>query len=306
MKPLVFETRELTKKYGSAFALQHLNMTIEEGDIYGFVGENGAGKSTLMKVIGGLVHPTSGEVSLFGQREKQELIHARRQVGFLIETPSLYPHMNAEENLGFYCRIFGIQDKARIGEVLQTVALTDTGSKKTSQYSLGMRQRLGLAIALLNHPKFLVLDEPINGLDPVGIVEMRRILELLAHEQGVTILISSHILGELQLLATKYGFIHQGRLIKEVSAGELLQSAQSMITISTPHPAAAMALLKEKLKLEDISINTAGAIEIPKAAADLEQLMTVLLQQGIPVDGFNLSAPNLEHYYMDLIGGKGQ
>ncbi|WP_438494367.1 ATP-binding cassette domain-containing protein [Paenibacillus sp. IHBB 3054] len=306
MKPLVFETRELTKKYGSAFALQHLNMTIEEGDIYGFVGENGAGKSTLMKVIGGLVHPTSGEVSLFGQREKQELIRARRQVGFLIETPSLYPHMNAEENLGFYCRIFGIQDKARIGEVLQTVALTDAGSKKTSQYSLGMRQRLGLAIALLNHPKFLVLDEPINGLDPVGIVEMRRILELLAHEQGVTILISSHILGELQLLATKYGFIHQGGLIKEVSAGELLQSAQSMITISTPHPAAAMALLKEKLQLEDISINTAGAIEIPKEVADLEQLMTVLLQQGIPVEGFNLSAPNLEHYYMDLIGGKGQ
>lgn len=169
-----------------------------------------------------------------------------------------------------------------------------------------MRQRLGLAIALLNHPKFLVLDEPINGLDPVGIVDMRRILELLAHEQGVTILISSHILGELQLLATKYGFIHQGRLIKEVSAGELLQSAQSMITISTPHQAAAMSLLKEKLQLEDISINTAGAIEIPKAAADLEQLMTVLLQQGIPVEGFNLSAPNLEHYYMDLIGGKGQ
>lgn len=306
MKLPVFEAKGLTKKYSSDYALQDLNMTIQEGDIYGFVGENGAGKSTLMKVIGGLVHPTSGEISLFGQREKREIIRARRQVGFLIETPSLYPHMNADENLGFYCRIFGIRDQARIGEVLQIVALTDARSKKASHYSLGMRQRLGLAIALLNRPQLLVLDEPINGLDPVGIVEMRKILELLAHEQGVTILISSHILGELQLLATKYGFIHRGRLIKEVAAGELLQSAQSVITISTPDPAAAIEVLKQKLQLEDISLKAAGAIEIPRDSANVEQIMTVLLEHGIPVEGFNLSAPNLEHYYMDLIGGSGQ
>jgi ABC-2 type transport system ATP-binding protein len=281
-------------------------MKIEEGDIYGFVGENGAGKSTLMKIIGGLVHPTSGELQLFGQQGSKGLTAARKQAGFLIERPSLYPHMTAEENLSFYCRISGIQDPGRIGEVLYTVGLTETGGKKTSQYSLGMRQRLGLAIALLTRPRFLVLDEPVNGLDPVGILEMRKILEHLACEQGVTILISSHILGELQLLATKYGFIHQGRLIQEISAGELLQSARSVITLSTPHPKTAADILKQQMNLETIAVNNAGLIEIPRQDADLEQLMSVLLEQGIPVEGFNLSAPNLEHYYMNLIGGSGK
>ncbi|UQZ35122.1 bacitracin ABC transporter ATP-binding protein [Paenibacillus sp. PK3_47] len=303
MNTPVLEAIALTKVYRSAFALREFNMRIEEGDIYGFVGENGAGKSTLMKIIGGLVHPESGELRLFGQQGKQGLMEARKRIGFLIERPSLYPHMNAEENLKFYCHIFGIRDPERIGEVLHAVGLTEAASKKTSQYSLGMRQRLGLAIALLARPGFLVLDEPVNGLDPAGILEMRRILERLAREQGVTVLVSSHILGELQLLATKYGFIHQGRLIREISAGELLQTARSVITLSTPDPAAAAEKLRQHLQLHNISVSDAGIIEIPKEDMDLERLMSVLLQQGIRVDGFNLSAPNLENYYMDLIGG---
>ncbi|WP_054939113.1 ABC transporter ATP-binding protein [Paenibacillus ihuae] len=303
MKPSVFEARGLTKTYRSAFALQSLDMTIKQGDIYGLIGENGAGKSTLMKIIGGLVHPAGGEISLFGQQGKHELVRARRRIGFLIETPSLYPHMNAKENLTFYCRIFGIQEKARIGEVLQSVALTDAGSKPASQYSLGMRQRLGLAIALLHQPEFLVLDEPVNGLDPVGIVELREILVRLAREEGVTILLSSHILGELQQLATNYGFIHKGKLIQEVSAIELLESAQTMISVATSCPAVAADVLKQELQLDTIKITGSGTVEIPREEADLERLMSVLLQQGIPVDGIQLSVPNLEHYYLKLIGG---
>jgi ABC-2 type transport system ATP-binding protein len=234
------------------------------------------------------------------------LNHARQRAGFLIETPSLYPHMNACENLTFYSRIFGIRDQARIGEVLRSVALTDAGSKPASQYSLGMRQRLGLAVALLNRPGFLVLDEPVNGLDPAGMVEMREILLRLVREEGVTILLSSHLLSELQQLATKYGFIHQGRLIKEVSAGELLESGQTMITISTRCPAEAAAVLQQELQLEKIGITATGVIEIPKADADLEQLMSVLLRQGIQIDGIQRSVPNLEHYYLKLIGGRVQ
>ncbi|WP_052676022.1 ABC transporter ATP-binding protein [Paenibacillus sp. IHBB 10380] len=299
----IFEAKGLTKQYGSSFALQDINMTIQPGDIYGFIGENGAGKTTLMKIIGGLVHPTSGKISLLGKGEKNKLNCARRQVGFLIEMPALYPNLNAEENLTFYCRIYGIEDKNRIADVLQAVSLSDVGKKNTSDYSLGMRQRLGLAIALLNNPKFLVLDEPINGLDPSGIVEVRKILENLANERGVSILISSHILSELQLLATKFGFIHKGRLIKEISADELLESAETRICIRTPDSAATVQILKNELNMELIHITEAGEIQIPKESTNLEKLMTVLLKQGIEIEGINLSTPNLENYYMDLIGG---
>lgn len=304
METPIFEATGLTKRFGSSFALQDIHMTIQAGDIYGFVGENGAGKTTLMRIIGGLVYPTQGSFSLFGKTEKSEWDAARRQIGFLIEWPALYPHLNAEENLTFYCRIYGIRNPGRIAEVLDTVSLTDTGrNKKVSEYSLGMRQRLGLAIALLNRPKFLVLDEPINGLDPSGIVEVRKILEHLARDKEVTILISSHILSELQLLATKFGFIHRGKLIKEISAQALLKSAETSICIQTPNPSAAAEILKEHLNIEQMTITDNGEIQFPKDNTNLEQLMSVLLEQGVQVEGIHLSAPNLENYYMDLIGG---
>lgn len=306
MTAAVFEAEELTKRYPSGYALDRLSMRIEAGDVYGFVGENGAGKTTLMRLIGGVVRPTAGTMALFGEQSHEGWIKARRRIGFLIERPSLYPHMSAMENLGFYSRVFGIRNQGRETEVLRIVGLEDAGPKKTEEYSLGMRQRLGIAAALLNRPDFLVLDEPVNGLDPAGIVEVRRILEHLAQEQGVTILISSHILSELQLLAGKYGFLHQGRLIQEITASELQQSAQTMICITTSDPAAAAEMLKQELHCGDIRINGAGAIELPRDAVNLEQLMSLLVQRGIPVEGLNLTAPNLEQYYMNLIGGRGR
>ncbi|OMF95585.1 hypothetical protein BK147_15170 [Paenibacillus sp. FSL R7-0337] len=303
----VFEAEGLSKEYPTGAALDQLCMRIEAGDVYGFVGENGAGKTTLMRIIGGLVHPTAGRMALFGEQSKEKQIAARRRIGFLIERPSLYPHMNAMENLGFYCRIFGIRDKGRSAEVLKLVGLDEAGPKKAGEYSLGMRQRLGIAVALLNRPEFLVLDEPVNGLDPAGIVEVRHILEQLSREQGVTLLISSHILSELQLLAGKYGFIHQGRLIQEISAAELQRSAQVMICITTSSPAAAVAeILRQELSCGDIRVKQSGEIELPRSGVDLERLMSLLVQREIPVDGFHLTAPNLEQYYMDLIGGGGR
>ncbi|MUG45827.1 ABC transporter ATP-binding protein [Paenibacillus woosongensis] len=303
MEPTIFEAKGLTKKYGSSFALQNLNMTVRSREIYGFVGENGAGKTTLMRIIGGLVQPTCGEMSLFGECDKNRLNLVRRQIGCLIESPALYPNLNAKENLTFYCRIYGVKDESRISDVLQAVSLSDVGNKNISNYSLGMRQRLGLAIALLNKPKFLVLDEPINGLDPTGIIEIRKTLEYLAYEKGVSILISSHILSELQLLATKFGFIHKGRLIREISADELLKSSKTQIVIRTPEPEEAVNLLKNELGINSIKITESREIHIPKESTDLEMLMSVFLQRRIQIEGINLSTPNLENYYMELMKG---
>jgi ABC-2 type transport system ATP-binding protein len=302
MNTTIFEAEGLTKQYGSANALQNINMQIKQGDIYGFVGENGAGKTTLMKIISGLVYPTKGTIQLMGKSSEKDIARVRKKMGVLIELPALYPHMNAEENLSFYCKSHGISDLNRIKDVLNLVGLTDVEYKNTSEYSLGMRQRLGLAISLLNEPEFLVLDEPINGLDPAGIVEMRKLLAKLAHEKGVTILISSHILSELQLLATKFGFIHKGQFIKEVSVEELLQSAETQICIKTVEIEAAINVLKNELNIHSITLSESGEILVPKDLTDLEQLMATLIKQGIPLEGINLSTTNLEHYYMELIG----
>lgn len=302
MRTVILQVTDLTKVFNGTKALQGINMTIEEGEIYGFVGENGAGKTTLMKIISGLVYPTNGTMQLMGASLEKDLSRARKQMGVLIELPALYPHMNAEENLTFYCKIHGIEGRHRIQEVLSLVGLSEVLTKKTSDYSLGMKQRLGLAIALINKPKLLVLDEPINGLDPAGIIEIRKVLERLASDEGVTILISSHILSELQLLATKFGFIHKGKLIKELSTEELLQSAETQICIKTSETHAAIELLKNALNIHSYKVSESGDIFISKNLTDLERLMSTFIQNSVPIEGIHLSSANLEQYYMDLIG----
>lgn len=299
----VFKGIGTSKKYGTSFALRDVNMTIKSGEIYGLVGENGAGKTTLMKIISGLVFPTEGMISLFGKSEKKELNEARTQIGVLLELPAFYPRLNAAENLKFYSYIHNITDKSRITEVLEQVSLADVGDKKAMEFSLGMKQRLGLAIALLNKPKFLVLDEPINGIDPTGIVEVRKILKRLASENGITILISSHILSELQLLATKIGFIHRGHLIKEIETEVLLKTAETLICIQTPTKGIDKNILKAKLQVDSIAITESGEIQIPKNNIELETLIQVLLSLKIKVENINILMPSLENYYLDLIGG---
>lgn len=298
----IFKATNVSKKYGTSYALLDINMEIKPGEIYGIVGENGAGKTTLMNIIGGLIRPTAGEISLFETSDKKELQRARRDIGVLIEMPALYPDMNAKENLTFYCRLYRLEDKNSVDDVLKLVSLYDVANKKISEYSLGMRQRLGLAIALIGNPKFLVLDEPINGLDPLGIVEVRKILEFLAKEKKVAILISSHILSELQLLVTKIGFIHKGQLIQEITIDDMLESVETRICIITSHPELAVQTLKTELQLESITVNESGEVQIPKDGVDMEQLMSILFRHGVPIQGVHLSATNLENYYIELIG----
>lgn len=211
----IISTKELYKSYGNTAVLKDVSISVKQGEIYGLVGKNGAGKTTLMKVLLGLVPKTKGEISLFGAGDEKSLRLQRRDIGAMIETPSFYPYMTAWDNLNYYRIQRGMKDTECIGRALKLVGLSGTGKKKFREFSLGMKQRLGLALALLHSPELLILDEPINGLDPEGIVEVRELLDNLNKNEGVTILISSHILGELSQLAQRYGFIDKGRLIKE-------------------------------------------------------------------------------------------
>lgn len=222
----ILTTENLTKKYHKDLAVDRVSLSIKRGDIYGFIGENGAGKTTFMRMICGLARPSEGELELYGVSGKKELQKARKNLGALIENPAVYPNMTAMENLEVQRRYLGIgrrDSEKMLWELLELVGLADAGKKKARDFSLGMKQRLGLAIALTGTPGFLVLDEPTIGLDPVGKAELRNLLLKLNQEKGLTIFFSSHDLSEMQRLATRYGFLHRGRLVKELSAQELEQ-----------------------------------------------------------------------------------
>lgn len=217
MAQTLLATRQITKRYGSSVAVDGVSLTLQEGQIYGLVGQNGAGKTTLMRMMTGQTLPSSGELELFGETSPQGIDRMRANLGAVVETPSFFPFFTARENLEYYRRQRGIVGRGCIDDALRQVELGDTGSKKFKDFSLGMKQRLGLALALLNRPAMLLLDEPINGLDPMGIAHFRTLIQKLCEENGVTVLISSHILSELESFATCYGFIHRGKLIEQIS-----------------------------------------------------------------------------------------
>ena len=217
----ILETKGLSKTYGRIRALSGVDMSVPAGSIYGLVGKNGSGKTTLMRLISGLASPSGGSFILYGAADGAGLREARKKIGAVIETPAVYPTMNAWDNLAMQCRIKGISDTACIAPLLETAGLADTGKKKAQNFSLGMKQRLALALVLVGDPDFLLLDEPANGLDPEGIIEMRELLLRLSREKGKTILVSSHILAELSRLATHYGFIKDGVIVKEVTAEDI-------------------------------------------------------------------------------------
>ena len=214
----ILETHGLSKQYKDKRVLDNIDMSIKKGSIYGFIGQNGAGKSTLIRLITGLAFPTEGEFRLFSSSDRREFTEAKSRIGVMIEAPALYMNMTARENLEVHRLLKGVPGKQSIEKTLELVDLLDTGKKKVKNFSLGMKQRLGIAIALLGDPEFLILDEPINGLDPMGVVAVRKLLKKLNNDYDITILISSHILSELHLLATDYGIIHQGRLMEQLTA----------------------------------------------------------------------------------------
>jgi ABC-2 type transport system ATP-binding protein len=221
MSETILKINGVTKKYKGKAAVDNITMTIRKGDIYGLIGRNGAGKTTLMRMITALTSADSGEIELFGENTASGLLKARRRMGCVVETPALYPTLTAFQNLEYFRILRRIEDRSIVHKTLKTVALDDTGKKKFRDFSLGMKQRLGLAVALLNNPDFIILDEPNNGLDPMGIVEMRELIISLQSEQNKTIMVSSHMLSELSMTATRYGIINNGKLIKEMLSGEL-------------------------------------------------------------------------------------
>lgn len=217
----ILRTYDLTKEYKKFTAVKGLNMNIEKGDIYGFLGENGAGKTTTIRMIMGLIRPTSGEIELFSEKSSNKNRNFLQRIGSMIEYPGFYPNLTAKENLEIHRRMIGVQEKDSIEDSLKIVGIADVKDKQVKNFSLGMKQRLGIARALLHHPEFLILDEPTNGLDPIGIKEIRELIIDLCHKQGITFLISSHILSEIQQMATKIGIIHKGVLVEEISYEEL-------------------------------------------------------------------------------------
>src|SRR5699024_10763915 len=270
----VLKTNALKKSYGHYKALNGLTMSVPKGEIYGLVGKNGAGKTTLIRLICGLQKPTGGEYSIYGISNKQkEIIKARRRIGAVVETPSIYLDMTAEDNLRMQYRVLGLPSFEGIEDVLKMVGLENTGRKKVKDFSLGMRQRLGIAVAIVGDPDFLILDEPINGLDPQGIVEMREIILKLNREYGITVLISSHILDELSRLATYFGFIDNGRMVKEISASELEAACRKCMHLVVSDVKALSKVLDEigmdYTILSDTEADVFGKINITKLVSKL-------------------------------------
>lgn len=299
----VLTTKGLAKKYKKHMAVDGVDMNIEQGDIYGFVGENGSGKTTVIRLITGLIFPYAGSFRLFGvDNRSKEIGQARSRVGAIVESPSIYMNMSAYDNLKTQCTILGVGDDEKIRSVLRDVGLEELyGEKKhASNFSLGMRQRLGIAMALLGDPEFLILDEPMNGLDPAGIVGIRELILKLNRERGITFLISSHILTELSLVATKYGIISKGKLIQEITAEQLHNQCArtTVITADDPQKLAEVVsgCVDNKLEYTPYGLKILGNV-------DLNGLLSAVIQSGVKILSVNCSETTFEDYYLSVIGG---
>ena len=297
----VLQTKHLSKKYGKFKALDDLNMSVPKGSIYGFVGKNGAGKTTLIRVICGLQHPTSGSYSLYGAGVgTAKIARSRRRMGAVVEVPAIYLDLTAEQNLMEQAILLGLPTFTGVREILSLVGLSDVGTKQAKDFSLGMRQRLGIAIALVGDPDFLVLDEPINGLDPQGIIDMRELLLKLNRERQITILISSHILDELSRLATHYGFIDHGHLIKEIDASQMEKQCSKCTRIEVNDT----ALLPHALDLMGIEYRIHSHTEADLyAKPHVGQLAAALSKEGCEIVSIQEKDESLESYFMNLVGG---
>ncbi len=303
LSDIVFGANELVKNYNGFYALNKLNMQIKKGDIYGFIGENGAGKTTTIRVITGLIQPTSGEFELFGTKDPKEIIKNRQKIGCIIEYPALYPDMTARQNLEVQRIQRGIDKKNAIDEVLEIVGLTDTGKRKCKDFSLGMRQRLGLAIALLGDPEFLVLDEPTNGLDPIGIIEMRQLLKKLNKEKGITILISSHILSELHQTVTCYGIIHKGVMLEQITQEEMNEKCSKYIHLRVTDKEKALVVLEKELNTKKFEIDSNESIRLNDYTENVNHVATSLYNAGIGIKEIAVKGETLESYFKTLLEG---
>ena len=295
------ETEYLIKNYRNFHALNGLTMHVPRGAIYGLIGKNGAGKTTLIRIICGLQNPSGGSYSLYGERfDGRGIYKARSRMGGVVETPSVYANMTAYENIKQQFMLLGKPSFDGIDELLKLVRLDDTGKKKAGHFSLGMKQRLGIAIALAGNPDFIVLDEPVNGLDPQGIVEIRELILKLNREKNITFLVSSHILGELSKIATHYGFVHKGEILKEITAQELKDVCRKCLSITVTNPSA-LAPALDFLKL-DYRLTAENKADV-YGDVDLTEFGSILKLHGVTLLKKKKKDEDLESYYINLIGG---
>lgn len=293
----IIETEGLTKRYSKRLCVNNISIHIAKGDIYGFIGRNGAGKTTAMRLILGLARPTSGKIKLFNS---DDLNAQRKKIGSLIEAPELYKRCSALENMKRFSILYGGDDK-EIEELLSFVGLNGVGNKKVGQFSLGMKQRLGIAIALLGNPEVLILDEPVNGLDPAGIKEVRDLLLKLNKEKNVTIMISSHLLDELAKITTKYGIINNGVLVEEIDAQKLMERCKNNIVISCDRLQEAKELLESELKLTNISIVN-DKLHIVDEIESTDEINTLLVKNDFKVHEITINKNSFEDYFIERLG----
>lgn len=297
----ILETQNLEKRYGKFRAISGLNMHVPKGSIYGLIGKNGAGKTTLIRIICGLQKPTSGTYTIYGiSNDSKKIIEERKRIGAIIETPSICFDMTAEENLKEQYKVIGLPSYDGINELLKLVELDKTGKKTAKHFSLGMKQRLGIAIALVGNPDILILDEPINGLDPEGIIEVRELILKLNKEKGITFLISSHYLDELAKVATCYGFIDNCKIVKEISSRELEKNFTKRIQIKVSDIKECIRYLEEQnLSYKVISADTVNIYE----KINVSELVIALSKRNCTVNDFNEQGESLENYFLNLVGG---
>ena len=299
----LIETNELTKRYGKVDVVDHVNMHIPEKSIYGFVGENGSGKTTIMRLLTGLAEPTSGGFSLFGMDNRSPQIYKVRQsMSAIVEVTSLEPSMTAIDNIKYLELYLGTKlTEEERKDLLKKVHLDEVGNKKVKNFSLGMRQRLGIALALINKPKLMLLDEPMNGLDPEGIAELRELLVELCQREGITILISSHILSELEKIANFYGFIHKGHLLEEITSEELQNKCRKSLTIKVNDPLKAETVLRST-NINDLKVSTTGEVKIYDNVKIVD-VVNLINNAGIDLLAIKSNDESVEDYYLDLVRG---
>lgn len=302
MTETILKVNSLVKKYGQHKVLDGMSLEIKRGMIYGLIGVNGAGKSTFMRIIMGLTHDDGGMIELFGQSEAGAVQAARRKIGQSIETPALYPELNAQDNMKVQAANAGVGN-GEIKHLLELMNLQATGKKKVKNFSLGMRQRLTIAMTLISNPEFLILDEPTNGLDPAGIIEIREIIKKLVREKGLTVLISSHILDELSQVATDYGILHHGKIVQELSKEELLQKSQQYIEIRVNDLEKTVTILDE-MGIGDYEVSNKDEIRVYSDLEQVAQINKQLVMNNIDVYKIGTANQKLEDYFMNITGGK--
>ena len=304
MSDVIFEARNLTKKYKNQFALDDVSITLKNNRIYGFIGENGAGKSTLMKIMAGLIFPTSGDMTFMGETDPSAIENKRKGAGTMIEGPYIYPGYSVRQNVELQRLLVGNPDESATDRMIELVGLTDSRKKKAKKLSMGMKQRLGIAMAMVGTPRFLILDEPINGLDPKNIVTLRNMLKKINQDNDCTIFVSSHILSELYLLATDFIFIHKGKIIETVTHEQLEEKCSQYVFVRNNNIPETVTILENHFPDVNYKVETDDAIKIYGKPEIMTELSENMMQAGITVSELSAKEMSLEEYFISITGGE--